>query len=243
MRQILGQLKNTYPSTEELEFFAVDDLGSRKVVFSSAGSANTMFNYSAYGNCTKTLGADSQWYLASFTGKEYDATGLVYFNARYYDPTLGRFLSEDPSRKGTSWYSYCGNNPLTYTDPTGRREIIGEDPHGRPVYAPPTPGHPSAPPVPPAPPGKASLRLTPKQQRRLDMIEARYKDIEYGDIPLGQLPPGTQSTPVTIPGTNLPGFDVQEPMAGDHYYAYDSNNDGVYDTKINLPKPGLFDWQ
>ncbi len=45
--------------------------------------------------------------------------GKIYFNARYYDPTLGRFLTEDPSRKGHSWYTYCANNPITYTDPTG----------------------------------------------------------------------------------------------------------------------------
>ena len=59
----------------------------------------------------------------------------IYFNARYYDPEVGRFLTEDPSRKGTSWYTYCNNNPLTFTDPTGRREIIDEDEYGRPVYA------------------------------------------------------------------------------------------------------------
>jgi RHS repeat-associated protein len=61
--------------------------------------------------------------------------GEIYFNARYYDPTTGRFLSEDPSRKGHSWYSYCNNNPLTYTDPTGRKyeslasaELTGNQP-------------------------------------------------------------------------------------------------------------------
>jgi uncharacterized protein RhaS with RHS repeats len=50
----------------------------------------------------------------------------IYFNARYYDPEVGRFLTEDPSRKGTSWYTYCNNNPLTFTDPTGRREIMSD---------------------------------------------------------------------------------------------------------------------
>jgi RHS repeat-associated protein len=45
--------------------------------------------------------------------------GLIYFNARYYDPTIGRFLTEDPSRKGVNWYSYCENNPVNRTDPTG----------------------------------------------------------------------------------------------------------------------------
>jgi hypothetical protein len=43
----------------------------------------------------------------------------IYFNARYYDPTIGRFITEDPSRKGTGWYTYCSNNPINRTDPTG----------------------------------------------------------------------------------------------------------------------------
>lgn len=45
--------------------------------------------------------------------------GGYYFNARYYDPTIGRFITEDPARDGINWYVYCGNNPLSYTDPTG----------------------------------------------------------------------------------------------------------------------------
>jgi hypothetical protein len=44
----------------------------------------------------------------------------MYFNARYYDPTTGRFLTEDPSRKGVNWYAYCENDPINRTDPTGK---------------------------------------------------------------------------------------------------------------------------
>lgn len=46
--------------------------------------------------------------------------GLIYFNARYYDPLTGRFLTEDPSRKGVNWYAYCENNPVNRIDPSGR---------------------------------------------------------------------------------------------------------------------------
>jgi RHS repeat-associated protein len=65
-------------------------------------------------------------FKASFTGKQVDSdTGLYYFNARWYDSELGRFVTEDPARDGSNWYEYCRDNPLKYTDPTGR--ITGID--------------------------------------------------------------------------------------------------------------------
>jgi hypothetical protein len=42
-----------------------------------------------------------------------------YFNARWYDPELGRFISEDPIMDGPNWYAYVNNSPLMNTDPTG----------------------------------------------------------------------------------------------------------------------------
>ena len=42
-----------------------------------------------------------------------------YLRARYYDPGLGRFISEDPIRDGGNWYAYCGNNPVMKVDPSG----------------------------------------------------------------------------------------------------------------------------
>jgi len=56
----------------------------------------------------------------NFTGKKMDPeTGLYYFNQRYYDPTIGRFLTEDPAGQAYNPYLYASNNPLMYVDPDG----------------------------------------------------------------------------------------------------------------------------
>ena len=117
---VLGHIRKVYGAGEEYEYFFNDNLGSRRVVLDSSGAVTDKFTYSAYGEVTHDSGTNN--YLASFTGKGYDGTGLLYFNARYYDPVVGRFLTEDPSMEGINWYSYVGNNPVNLVDPTGLRE-------------------------------------------------------------------------------------------------------------------------
>ena len=46
-------------------------------------------------------------------------TNLYYFNARFYDAEIGRFITEDPAQDGLNWYGYCNDNPLKFVDPTG----------------------------------------------------------------------------------------------------------------------------
>jgi RHS repeat-associated protein len=48
-----------------------------------------------------------------------DESGLIYMRARYYEPSTGRFISEDPAADGTNWYNYCSNLPTIVIDPTG----------------------------------------------------------------------------------------------------------------------------
>jgi RHS repeat-associated protein len=60
-----------------------------------------------------------------FTGREDDGLGLYYYRARYYSPTLQRFISTNPigfTSGDTNLYSYVGNSPTNFTDPSG--EII-----------------------------------------------------------------------------------------------------------------------
>ena len=61
-----------------------------------------------------------------FTGQRLDDTGLYFYGARYYDATIGRFISPDSivpnpaNPQCLNRYSYCVNNPLKYIDPSGR---------------------------------------------------------------------------------------------------------------------------
>ena len=67
-----------------------------------------------------SLGTDK-----GYTGQFVDAvTGLDYYNARWYDPVSGRFLSPDTvqgNAQGMDPYAYVEGNPETRTDPTGQR--------------------------------------------------------------------------------------------------------------------------
>ena len=55
-----------------------------------------------------------------YCGEYYDKeTDSIYLRARYYNPALGRFTTEDPAKDGLNWYVYCGNNLVIFVDPTG----------------------------------------------------------------------------------------------------------------------------
>jgi RHS repeat-associated protein len=103
-----------------------DALGSAIVVTNGAQATVASYIYDSYGNTTQTgTNANSQQY----TGRENDQTGLYYYRARYYNPKLGRFISEDPigwASGQTNNYSYVGGSPLTHRDPTG----LGGGPSG-----------------------------------------------------------------------------------------------------------------
>jgi RHS repeat-associated protein len=61
-----------------------------------------------------------------YTGREDDGTGLMYYRARYYDASLGRFISEDPLgyAAGINFYAYVSNNPVNGNDPSGNEPVI-----------------------------------------------------------------------------------------------------------------------
>ncbi len=60
-----------------------------------------------------------------FTGQEQDDS-LYYYGARYYDTRTGRFTQLDPAPSAESPYAYVSNNPLAFTDPTGKSMLDAE---------------------------------------------------------------------------------------------------------------------
>ena len=71
-----------------------DNLGSTLALTDATGAIQTQYAYEPFGNTT-TSGASS-FNSYQYTGRENDATGLYYYRARYYSPTLQRFIAQDP---------------------------------------------------------------------------------------------------------------------------------------------------
>ncbi|MEK4516727.1 RHS repeat-associated core domain-containing protein [Paenibacillus sp. FSL H8-0122] len=88
------------------------------------GTVVNNYTYDEWGNITSQDEKTSNSF--KYTGEVYDEeTGLYYLRARYYDPSMGRFLNEDTvegqitNPLSQNLYTYVGNNPLIFSDPSG----------------------------------------------------------------------------------------------------------------------------
>ncbi|MFC5912441.1 RHS repeat-associated core domain-containing protein [Streptomyces pulveraceus] len=106
------------------QVYLTDALGSVIGLANSDGTIATRYTYDPNGQATTTGTASSNPY--TFTGRENDGTGLLYYRDRYYDPETGRFISQDPIGQagGTNLYQYALSSPTTYTDPSGNNPLL-----------------------------------------------------------------------------------------------------------------------
>jgi RHS repeat-associated protein len=106
------------------QFYLSNAQGSLVSSFTTASGGATMKSnqlFGPYGNNRYNAGNLNT--AKGFIGQYNDGTGLDYFNARYYDPVAGVFLSVDSVQGnplGDDPYAYVGGNPETYSDPSGR---------------------------------------------------------------------------------------------------------------------------
>jgi RHS repeat-associated protein len=112
--------------TTGLKWMGADQLNSTSLVTTDVNATNaTKQTYKAWGEnrypTTSTLPTTMR-----YTGQRHESSlGIYYYGARWYDPSLGRFLSPDsiiPQSQGVqAWDRYAGmnNNPVRYNDPSG----------------------------------------------------------------------------------------------------------------------------
>jgi len=112
-------------ATGTIKYMHQDILGSTIIVTDANENVVQRYEYAAFGETIGAQGSSNTNY--QFTGQEFDPeSGLIYMNARYYNPEMGRFLAQDPffGRNGNilsrNPYIYVENNPLKYTDSTGQ---------------------------------------------------------------------------------------------------------------------------
>lgn len=122
--------RNSSSSVDSLYYVHPDHLGSYTLVTDAQGNVKQRAEYDPWGLRKITEG--TQIFSRGFTGHEHlDTFGLINMNGRCYDPVIGRFLSPDPyiqapdNTQNFNRYSYCVNNPLKYSDPSGN--IFGID--------------------------------------------------------------------------------------------------------------------
>ena len=77
--------------------------------------------YDAFGNVAYGDTPNPFGYSGEYLDNE---TGLIYLRNRYYDSSTGRFITEDPAKDGTNWYSYCAGDPVNFVDPWGLEYVI-----------------------------------------------------------------------------------------------------------------------
>ena len=111
------------PYADDYFFYRYDIRGSVTNIVDGEGSIVKSYDYDEFGVTTST--GDTFFNEVTFTGSVADASGLLYMNARYYNPATARFLSQDTytGSASTPWtqhlYAYCNNNPVNMVDPTG----------------------------------------------------------------------------------------------------------------------------
>jgi len=138
--QRVAMRKYTIPQPMTVEYFLGDQLGSTSVTTDNTGAKVSEMRYKPWGEVrswwTAGLATTPAYMLPNYTftgqysymddpstNSVTEGFGLMFYNARWYDPSLGRFVQADTiipgGVQGYDRYAYANNDPMLYTDPSG----------------------------------------------------------------------------------------------------------------------------
>ncbi|HVJ48758.1 RHS repeat-associated core domain-containing protein [Desulfitobacterium sp.] len=120
-------------------YYLYDGHNSVTQMINPAGQVRDKYRYDAFGAPMSggQLSPNTQLFNNpyGYNGEAHDLdSGLQYLRARYYDPSMGRFMTRDSylgditKPLSLNRYAYTMNNPVKYADPSGHRPIVGDDP-------------------------------------------------------------------------------------------------------------------
>ena len=140
---LLYQITETASATNTLTYH-YDYRGSTIALSADNGQVTDRIEYSAYGLTTYRKGAsDTPFLFNGRYGVMTDANGLLYMRARYYNPYLCRFISQDPSGfgGGLNCFAYANGNPVSCLDPFGLGTVNSDERSPGPgAFSAPAPG-------------------------------------------------------------------------------------------------------
>lgn len=103
-----------------MRWYIYDGLGSVLAEVDPSGNVTAGRKYDIYGLVRSgQSGISKHKFVGKLGHVSEDETGLIYMGARYMDPVLGKFVSEDLSEQGANWLIYCKNNPVNQFDSGG----------------------------------------------------------------------------------------------------------------------------
>jgi RHS repeat-associated protein len=118
--EVLSELRSSTPS-----YYEQDGLGSVTSLSNASAALSNTYTFDSFGNLSASTGSIANPF--QYTGREFDAeTGLRFYRLRYFNPSIGRFISEDPIGfgGGDNFYRYVQNNVTLLIDPFGLSSMI-----------------------------------------------------------------------------------------------------------------------
>jgi RHS repeat-associated protein len=123
----LGLLASIDASNSSVSSYHFDHRGDTLALTSASQTVTDSYAYSVFGTHVANGSTANPFRFAGQVGIQTDSPELLHMRARYYQPTVGRFISQDPSgfEDGMNVFSYVGGRTINRSDPTGR---FGEEP-------------------------------------------------------------------------------------------------------------------